>query len=78
MTSIQQRVRRALTISIALIGVGSALALAPAPASAEIGSELVRFGEHGTGAGQIINFGNGGIATDPDTGHVFVGETGNS
>jgi hypothetical protein len=81
MTSTQNRVRCALTASIALIGVVSGLALTPAPASAEIGPELVRFGEHGSGAGQLdltLAGGSGGIATDPDTGHVFVTERGNN
>jgi hypothetical protein len=77
MTTIQHRVRCALTASIALIGVVSALALTPAPASAAIRPELVRFGEHGTGAGQL-RFAGGGIAADPDTGHLFVSERWNN
>ncbi len=73
MTSIQHRVRHALTASIAAIGVVSALALTPAPAQAEIGPELTRFGEYGTGAGQL-RFVGGGIAADPDSGHLFISE----
>jgi DNA-binding beta-propeller fold protein YncE len=58
--------------------VVSALATIPAPAQAEIGSELFRFGERGSGAGQLDTARNGGIAADPDSGHVFVTEFGNN
>ncbi len=78
MTSIQHRVRCALTASIAVIGVVSALALNPAPASAEIGPELTRFGEYGTGAGQLRFASGGGIAADPDTGHLFISDAFNN
>ncbi len=73
MTSIQHRLRT-LTISVAMaIGIVSALALTPAPAQAEIGPELTRFGEYGSGAGQLW-FEGGGIAADPDNGHLFVSD----
>ncbi len=77
MTSIHHRVRNALTAPIALIVAVSALAFNPAPAQAEIGPELTRFGEYGSGAGQF-RFEGGGIAADPDSGHLFVSDRHNN
>ena len=61
--------------------------IAAAPARAAIGPRLVTFGEPGSGAGQLdtgpANNGEGsggeggGIAADPDTGHIFISEFGN-
>lgn len=62
---------RALAFLLAACG---ALALLASPASAELGSPLVRFGEGGSGAGQIEPAGGGGIAADPAGGHVFVSD----
>jgi hypothetical protein len=64
---------------LGLIVVLAGAVLVPIPANAAIGPELVRFGEHGSGAGQLdFQGGYGGIATKPDTGHVFVTEAGNN
>jgi sugar lactone lactonase YvrE len=75
---------RALLVAAAM---SMATMLAPAPASAEIGPELVRFGSFGSGAGELsfeaasahgFAVHGGGIAADPNTGHIFVADLGNN
>jgi hypothetical protein len=72
----KKRNGRARALFTALIASLAAM-VAPSAASAEIGPELVRFGAFGSGAGELRLETRGGIATDPDTGHVFVSDVGN-
>jgi hypothetical protein len=66
--------RALLAAVVALV----ATSVVPASASAEIGPELFRFGQTGTGAGELENRAQGGIDTNPDTGHIFITDAGNN
>lgn len=61
----------------------AAVSFLPAQASAEIGSQLLRFGKPGSGAGELRLNGEGaarggGIVADPSSGHIFISENGNN
>lgn len=65
-----------LTLGVLVLMV-SGLVLSASPARASLGEELVRFGSHGSDAGEFKLGEGGGIATDPESGHVFVSDIGN-
>src|SRR5436853_2976156 len=63
---------------LAILVVATSLCWVSSAAGA-IGDELGRFGEHGSGAGQIdLLEGSGGVAADPGTGHVFIADSANN
>jgi hypothetical protein len=73
------RGRRFILASFACL-LGVCLLYAPS-AHADLGSQLVKFGEFGSGAGQIDPVGaqpGGGIEADPITGNLFIADLGNN
>jgi hypothetical protein len=69
-------VSRDRSIALFLVALSLCLLAAlPAVAGAAVAPPLVRFGDFGSGAGQLgINEPNGGLAADPASGHVFVAD----